>query len=184
MAFEPLEEHISRLRQVAHCPPRITVAQVALGRYTSQRYLFVNSKSDASGLLPLSAVGRGQFGIEQVSARLARMESLDEYAARMQLPPPTLIKLDVQGYEIEVLEGASACLAQAKRVICEVSFHEFYSGQPLFHDVASYIAERGLHVFALGVDTPHRQPLQQVDVLFRNTRVPPRQTGHPSSVTR
>jgi hypothetical protein len=86
--------------------------------------------------------------------------------AREHLPPPDLIKLDVQGYELEVLRGGEACLRHARAVLCEVSFKVFYSGQPLFHEIVAFLAARGFTLSALGAGTALGAPLGQADALF------------------
>lgn len=56
-----------------------------------------------------------------------------------------LLKLDVEGHEIEVLKGAVALLPNIELVIAEVLFYDVESsGTPVFSDVASYLRQRGL----------------------------------------
>ena len=54
-----------------------------------------------------------------------------------------LIKLDVQGYELPVIQGGINTLKQAKIVLIEVSFYEFYENQPLFDDVYDCLRKLG-----------------------------------------
>jgi hypothetical protein len=86
--------------------------------------------------------------------------------AREKLPTPDLLKLDVQGYELEVLRGAEATLRQTRAVLCEVSFREFYTGQPLFTEVVAYLGARGFTLHALAEGTALGAPLVQADALF------------------
>jgi hypothetical protein len=81
-----------------------------------------------------------------------------------------VIKLDLQGYEIEALRGALGTLSHVRYVISEVSFAEFYVGQPLFTDVVRFLAEQGLFLHALGYNTPLGAPLIQNDLLFSRRR--------------
>ena len=61
-----------------------------------------------------------------------------------------LLKLDIQGSELMVLQGAVGRLANALIVQTEVEFLQMYLGQPLFADVDSFLREHGfvLHKFA------------------------------------
>lgn len=74
------------------------------------------------------------------------MRTLDSFVAGGEAEAPQLIKADVQGYELEVLRGASGVLAAADAVLLEVSFRELYEGQPLAHDVIGYLGERNFAV--------------------------------------
>jgi len=61
---------------------------------------------------------------------------LDTLAAREQLPAPDLVKIDVQGAELEVLAGASATLAGASVLVVEVSLVDYNKRAPLMADLA------------------------------------------------
>lgn len=60
-----------------------------------------------------------------------------------QCPPPDYLKLDVQGAELDVLEGATRALEQCLVVESEVEFVPLYEGQPLYGDVELLLRSRG-----------------------------------------
>ena len=62
---------------------------------------------------------------------------------------PDAIKIDTQGYELEILKGAGDVLANVKLVELEVEFNEQYQGQPLFADVDGYMRSRGFALLGL-----------------------------------
>jgi FkbM family methyltransferase len=72
----------------------------------------------------------------------AEMLVLDELVRDGGLPPPDFLKLDVQGYELEVLRGGEAALQQADVVMLEVSFMPFFENMPLVSDVVRFMEER------------------------------------------
>src|SRR6185295_19143894 len=109
---------------------------------------------------------RVDFQLEEVDQLQIEVRRLDDYRADRGLPLPDLIKLDVQGYELEVLKGAPECLGAVKAVLTEVSFLEYYHGQCLFHEVVAYLAGFDLLVAAFGVNTPTGTVVNQTDVLF------------------
>lgn len=53
------------------------------------------------------------------------------------------LKIDVQGYELEVLQGAEKALAKSRGCELEVSFMEIYRNQPLFAEIDSFMRARG-----------------------------------------
>ena len=87
---------------------------------------------------------------------------------------PDFIKLDVQGYELEVLKGASALLADAQAVLMEVALIEINKNAPLMTEVVGFMRERGFEV--ADVLELHRRPLDratnQVDLIFVPARSP------------
>lgn len=75
------------------------------------------------------------------------MHPLDTLLKDEPLPEPLLLKLDVQGYELQVLEGASSVLARAEVVLMEVALLEFNAGAPLAGEVIEYMARKDFVVY-------------------------------------
>ena len=71
------------------------------------------------------------------------VRTLDSVLPQLQLRKNVLAKIDVQGYELDVLRGAEETLAQVDMLILETSFYELYLGQPLFEEVYRYMKEKG-----------------------------------------
>jgi FkbM family methyltransferase len=166
-AFEPLAQHFPKFKEwTAAWPADVRLHACALGAEERSATMHVMDFSDASSLLALSAQGADEFKIKPAAEQSVSVVPLDVLVARERLRPPDLIKLDVQGYELAVLQGAAGCLRSARVVLCEVSFREFYSGQPLFHDVLAFLRERGFALHALGESTALGAPLVQADALF------------------
>lgn len=63
------------------------------------------------------------------------------------LSGPLLLKLDVQGYELEVLAGASETLRQTEMILAEVALLEYNENAPLIGEVIGFLAERGFVPF-------------------------------------
>jgi len=63
------------------------------------------------------------------------------------------LKIDVQGFEYEVLSGCESLLEKFDQVYCECSFVELYSGQKLVPDVIQWLASRGY--LLVGIYNPH-----------------------------
>ena len=94
---------------------------------------------------------------------------LDAFAAEQGLPKPDLIKLDVQGAELEVLAGAGDLLATTGAIVAELSFLSYNQSAPLIADVIAGIDKLGFR--SVDICEVHRTAngsALQMDVLFAN----------------
>ena len=94
--------------------------------------------------------------------------TVDRLCDELDLAGPFLIKADVQGAELQVLEGAQRTLCQTELILLEVSLFSFFINGPDFHDVVRYMRERGFVVYEIfeGHNRPLDGALAQVDVAF------------------
>lgn len=98
----------------------------------------------------------------------AEMRVLDELIASSQAPAPDFIKLDVQGWELEVLKGAEKALASGPALLLEVNFVEFLPGVPLFEDVVKFMSDRDyvVHDVMSLIRRPSDDALWFMDIFF------------------
>jgi len=165
-AFEPLEKHAVKFKQVTSGLSNVHLHSVALGAQRHEAVIHQTDFSDASSLLPLAALGSAQWHIREVGTVGIQVVALDEWIVANGLPQPELIKLDVQGYELEVLRGSPSALGKASAVIAEISFDEMYDGQCLAHDVSIYLDRAGFKLLSMSLSTPLGTRLVQTDALF------------------
>lgn len=94
--------------------------------------------------------------------------TLDVIVRQQATSGPYLLKLDVQGAELDVLRGAEETLKKTEYVILETSLFAAYDNVPLLHDVIAFMAERGFVPYdILGLlYRPLDGALCQADVCF------------------
>lgn len=95
------------------------------------------------------------------------MATLDDVVGRA-LSTPLLLKVDVQGYEIAVLQGGSQTLEGAEVLVLEVSLLEYNVGSPLFADVVDWMRNAGFFVYDICgyARRESDDALFQVDLMF------------------
>jgi hypothetical protein len=72
------------------------------------------------------------------------VKPLPDILLAKQIEAPALLKLDVQGFELEALKGCGDLLECFDWVYAECSFVELYRGQPLADTVIAWLRERSL----------------------------------------
>ena len=98
----------------------------------------------------------------------AEMLVLDEMVAEKRIPPPDFIKLDVQGYELEVLKGATTLIDKCEAILIEVNFYRVHPKMPTVEEVIEFMRQRGLSWFdVMGIlRRPSDDVLGYMDLLF------------------
>lgn len=96
------------------------------------------------------------------------MKTIDTLIKFDQIASPHFLKLDVQGYEIEVLEGWTKGFEQCEVIQCEISLLPLIPKAPLLHEVVAYLYNRGFMMFDVTelIRSPFDAAVWQIDALF------------------
>ncbi|MCK1341632.1 FkbM family methyltransferase [Bradyrhizobium sp. 38] len=166
-SFEPLPGAGAICRSVMAGDEAFTLFEVAVASTTGTSGMNVTSEDDSSSLLPLGQEHQRLYG-SKVSARIeVRTGRIVEFIAPSSCPKSCLMKIDTQGFELEVLKGSEELLPSISHIYAELSFVELYAGQPLASEVISYLHTKGYGltgVFNVAVEGVGR-PVQ-ADMLF------------------
>ncbi len=143
-SFEPLQEPASILLKVFKTDPLMRLFPLAIGSAQQKTVIHVSRQDDSSSLLPMSAQQATLFpGTEEKETRVVEVCRLDDVLVPEDIVHPALLKLDVQGFEKEALEGCKALLPHFAYVYVECSFAELYTGQALAHEIIAWLASFG-----------------------------------------
>jgi len=169
-AFEPLPDHIQAFKKSCAGLKEIYLHQYCAGNENAAGTLNVSSYSDSSSLLDATPLEYEHFHIRKQKEEQVEIKKLSSLISGKMLPVPDIIKLDIQGFELEALKGTGDALHEVKYIICEVSFKEYYHRQALFLEIANYLNDYGFQLFAFGKNTPLGHELNQIDVLFKRLK--------------
>lgn len=116
--------------------------QVALGQADGAWPMFRNEFEPSSSLLVMAEAHREAFPYTiRSESTTVPVRKLDEYADRVH--GRALLKLDVQGYELHVLEGAINVLHRFAAIVLEVSHVELYHGAPTAIEISEFLRAHG-----------------------------------------
>lgn len=167
--FEPQPDARRVFCRVFAQPQPIELFGDALGSETTlARTMHISRLNDSSSLLPITARSTTAFpGTEEISSISVSVTRLDDIFAERIPSRPCLLKIDVQGYELEVLRGGDRMLGSVDELLVECSFVELYAGQALAGDLIAHLWSRGFAlagVFGIKRDMAGR--CLQADLLF------------------
>mgnify|MGYP001807681604 CR=1 FL=1 len=170
VSFEPLKEPADRFSSLFVDDPRVTLVRSAVGATAGDLVMHVTEKEDSSSLLEVGALQNATFGSIVVETRLVQCAPLEQLLRPEELGRDNLLKIDTQGYELEVLKGSEAYLPSFTAIYCELSFAELYIGQPTASTVIRYLHERCFELRGVYNQASSRRKALQADFLFE--RVP------------
>jgi FkbM family methyltransferase len=165
LLVEPMEEWQSRLDQLGQLggARRVHVEIAAAGRSPGEATLYVHRVPALSSLLG-ARVGDAQGA----QARRVPVITVDALVERHGFAPPYVLKVDVEGGELEVLAGATQTLRSSELVLLEVPLFRVVPESPQLADVVWAMRELGWSVYDIydGNVRPLDGALALVDIAF------------------
>ncbi len=167
VAFEPIPSEAATFLKVHRKFSNVTLIEAALGPKTGSSILHLSKSADSSSLLP---IGRRQTELHQNTDEVGTIEvlvhRLDEFHLHWFQSKRLLLKLDVQGYELCVLQGAQEALKHCAYVYAECSEVPLYDGQALRAQVESFLNEHNFTLKSRHNEEWDQGMLIQADYLF------------------
>lgn len=143
-AFEPLPTLHAELSGRTSRFPGIELHKCGLGAISGVADLHHGAFHEASSLLPMDDRHKNYFPGSQPTGKVTvEITTLDIFLHQHSQLRRVFLKLDVQGYELEVMKGAVATLDRIHTVMVEVTFEELYKGGATAEAVMLYFLNQG-----------------------------------------
>ncbi len=173
VSFEPMAAAHAALSRAAGRDAGWEVVRSAVGAEAGEVVLHVARNSISSSVLPmldrhLATAPMSEYVAEEV-VPVERLDVLAAHAVTTAEAP--FLKVDTQGYEAAVLEGASGILDRFVGLELELSLQPLYGGQQLMDQTVAQLAERGFRLARLSPGLTDRRTGEtlQVDGIFTRT---------------
>lgn len=114
-----------------------------MGPESGTAQIHLSARDDSSSLLPITARQNALFpGTAEAGTATIRVARLADALPAADIEAPALLKLDVQGFELQALAGCEDLLDRFAWVYVECSFVELYAGQAFADAVIAWLRER------------------------------------------
>ena len=139
-SFEPLKKPAKKYYKLFNSDKKITLFQSAIGPKREAVKMHVSNRDDSSSLLNIGKnqttifPGTGESHTEEI-----KVAPLNSFLSKENLIYPVLVKIDVQGFELEVLKGSEDLFEFIDYIYVECSFIELYEGQSLVDEVITFL---------------------------------------------
>ncbi len=168
--FEPLIDHAPEYRegmeQLLAAHPRFGLHKVALGQTCRPAQMHIDKNLVGSTALELGMDGPREWASIEVE-----MVTIDHFMEQSNRPSPQVIKLDTQGCELAILQGAERTLPRVDLLLVECWLHRGYGATtPLLLEVAEWLRHLEFYLWDFGGCYRNSGGLVSQDCYFLNAR--------------
>ncbi len=164
-SFEPVPKTFQRLKEKASFDPLWHTFNFALGSKSETRDIQVTEDTQLVSIM--EPVRKHKF-IGNATIQIQRLADW--------IPPininwdKTCLKIDTQGYDMQVLEGSEPILQSLQAIISELAINKSYIGQPYAEEIIAFLRQRNFDLWTTrrGTWTPHGFQEIECDGLFKN----------------
>jgi FkbM family methyltransferase len=181
-AIEPFMGSFTELASGAG--PRIRCWHFAAADFDGSATLYENAIAHTNSLLPINPDSQDSIDISRrrvdgvnpdytAQSSTVTAKRLDTFAAEVGVTTIDLLKVDVQGAEVDVLRGAQGLLPRTRAILIEVSLYDYYTSSSSIGQIEGLIRPHGFALWSI-TDISHN-PMNGrtdwVELLFKNDRV-------------
>lgn len=167
-SFEPSKDTFKILKEKTY-GDRVYLNNYALGRHRQRREFINYESSDLSSFLHMDANAENRFrDIAEKKREMVDIETLDHYLDQHKIENIDLLKIDTQGFDLEVLLGAEKSLQNGiiNNVLIELNFIPIYEGQSSSSDVSALLENNGFYLIDYYEKYRHEHTLAWCTALY------------------
>jgi FkbM family methyltransferase len=141
VAFDPIPEQLERLRRSVESRESVELIEVALGSSPGRAELHIPTARPLKSSLHTRTALTAESG--DYDTRAVQVRRLDDVVQEHTWPTPFILKVDTEGHDLEVLEGAVETLRACAVVYCETSLSRRFDGGYRFADMSRFMFDQG-----------------------------------------
>jgi FkbM family methyltransferase len=164
LGFEPNPEPFGKANADLARHPKVKLINIGFSSTTGEKSLFVTNDSVSSSLLKIGDTNEFRFK-KSVSVKVSTLDDFfQNYGSIL------LIKLDVQGAELDILEGGGETIAKTRFILTEMLNAKLYNGACQYFEVDQFLRKSGFKIHSIFSDYNHAGT-KYFDALYFNERL-------------
>tara|TARA_A100001388_G_scaffold214712_1_gene165197 strand:- start:28 stop:753 length:726 start_codon:yes stop_codon:yes gene_type:complete len=176
ISFEPVKKsHEILLKNASRDKNWIVYEKIALGSKKSKVKINISKKSDSSSILKIKERHiRLEPNSKIISQEEVKLDKLDNILKNLIYKKDNcLLKIDTQGYEYEVLQGAKKNLKKFKLIQLELSLVELYSKQKKIEKIINFLKKNNFETWCIypGFRDKNNGQLLQYDIILHKNNL-------------
>lgn len=168
VGFEPDSQEAARLQA-----PEKGLAAVypfAIGKIKETRTIYLTRHPGCSSLYPPNQDLLSEYSphpmFEVINQAQVDTTSLDEFIQTDNPPLPDFVKIDTQGAEYDILQGATKALSHVTGVFLEAHLRQMYTGTALFSDIHRMLKDAGFRLIRCANNPNYAGEILELDVAY------------------
>lgn len=181
LCFEPSKLAFSKLSENFKSNKNIQTFNIGLASINRRKKIYINNSDKTNSIFrmdPNIPECQKEF-VENKSVQNIELRRLDDFLKKdknlsRSFSEIDLIKIDVQGAELELLHGAIDTIKNSKYILIEIHFIKSYKSSPIFKDILEFLEKYDFEFqrfYELVVDNQDRTKMIYGDAFFKNTKL-------------
>ena len=166
-SFEPIKELVKKQKNFLHFKKKIFFFNCGIGSKNKDLNFLITKRTDSSSFLTINKLNNYNNDYFVKEKRNIKIRKLDQILKNKKLKKPILVKIDVQGYELEVLKGAKKILSNIDFLLLEVSKNRMYNKQATEKEITNFLKNKKFKISkSLEWSKIKNTKFMQRDILF------------------
>ncbi|MBU3676882.1 MAG: FkbM family methyltransferase [Chitinophagaceae bacterium] len=145
-AFEPNPLVFNQLNAFHQKNPKVTPNNKGVGRESGQLVFNINKNSGTSSFLSPNDYNKKNFAKADIEEKVVDVVCLHNYMQEHHIETLDILKLDIEGFELEALKGMPNLETNVNIIYTEVNLIPTYDDQPLIEDIITYLRGKGFSI--------------------------------------
>ncbi len=173
-SFEPVSRTFEMLKKASRNDGAWFVHKLAMGDAPGRQSINITASSDFTSFLEPNTFGKEQYKeLDVAQTETVEVDTIDDFLAshvERAADRRIFLKMDTQGYDLKVFEGARRSLPHIVCMLSELSLVPIYSGMPHYLDVLGHYEDHGFAVTGIfPVSRKTDMTIIEVDCMLVNT---------------
>lgn len=173
-AYEPIQSTFDLLRKKTASYLNVHIFCKAIGYNKGNKQMNIAERITCSSLFEMEKNISNKFfaqNIKNVGTNSIEIDTLD--ASLPDNCNVNLIKMDVQGYELEILKGGNNTLERTAIILLEMQNHQLYVGAPKYYNLDEYLRTKGFELYDIIPSIRQDKKLYEWDAIYINKQIIP-----------
>lgn len=145
-SFEPNPKVFLTLQNAYKSNTRVTPINAGIGSTTGEMMFQINKRAVTSSFLPATEYHKMNIASSKIEIEKVLITTIDDAMQKEKVSHIDILKLDIEGFEIEGFKGIKNIDKKVSMIFAEVNLQPTYEGQPLMDDVIIYMREHNFNL--------------------------------------